>query len=174
MTIKANLLKLNVGCGPHYADGWVNIDRYDQDEIQDGRRVDVVCDVLALPFDADAFSHAYAGHFLEHLGYEDEAPLALREIHRVLAPDGQLMVVVPDVQRAREGWPGMLAAIEPKPGDELLPAGIPHKWAPTAETTLALCRSVFASAEELPIADVASPWPLVDPVGWQSAIRCLP
>jgi predicted SAM-dependent methyltransferase/trans-aconitate methyltransferase len=43
------------------------------------------------------FSHIYASHVLEHLGYQSALPDALTEWHRVLRPAGQLMVSVPDL-----------------------------------------------------------------------------
>lgn len=170
--IKGNLLRLNLGCGPHYAPGWTNIDRHDK-AVPDGRQVDVVVNVLALPFDDESCSHVYMGHLIEHLRLEDEVPAALREIRRVLVPGGELMVVAPDITRARAGWPEMISAIEPGEGDEKLPAGIPHLWAPTEATALAACLSVFPNAVTVPIGEVGWPWPLVDPVGWQLAIHAV-
>lgn len=166
------LSRLNVGCGPHYAPGFVNIDLYEADRVPDGRQVDVVCDVLDLPFQAESCSRVYAGHVLEHLSLRDEVLHALREIRRVLAHGGELMVVGPDVARAREGWPNMVSAIVPGERDHEYPKGIPHKWAPTGRTTLELCRVAFPDAQEIPIALVDESWPVVERVGWQFAIHC--
>jgi predicted SAM-dependent methyltransferase len=172
VTIKANCFRLNLGCGPHYAAGWVNIDRYRNDEVPDGRRVDLVCDVMQMPYDDNSCSHVYMGHLIEHLSLEDEVPRALAEIRRVLTPEGQLMVVGPDIARAEAAWPDMVPAIAPGEGDDKLPPGIPHKWAPTEATVLAACTPIFAQARAVAIDTVGDPWPLVDPVGWQFAIYC--
>lgn len=43
------------------------------------------------------FAEIYASHVLEHLGYQSALPAALAEWHRVLAPNGCLMVSVPDL-----------------------------------------------------------------------------
>lgn len=43
------------------------------------------------------FAEVYASHVLEHLSYQSALPAALAEWHRVLAPDGRLMVSVPDL-----------------------------------------------------------------------------
>ncbi|QPN62257.1 methyltransferase regulatory domain-containing protein [Synechococcus sp. CBW1004] len=43
------------------------------------------------------FAEVYASHVLEHLGYQSALPAALAEWQRVLAPDGRLMVSVPDL-----------------------------------------------------------------------------
>ena len=170
--IKANPFRLNLGCGPHYAAGWVNIDRYRAEEVPDGRRVDLVCDVLKLPSADHSCSQVYMGHLIEHLSIDDEVPRVLAEIRRVLAPDGRLMVVGPDIARAEAAWPEMISAIVPGEGDDKLPAGIPHKWAPTGLTALTACRAVFPKATEIPVAEVGREWPIVDRVGWQFAIDC--
>lgn len=43
------------------------------------------------------FAEVYASHVLEHLGYQSALPAALAEWYRVLAPEGRLMVSVPDL-----------------------------------------------------------------------------
>ena len=172
MTIKANLFRLNLGCGPHYAPGWVNIDRYREDEVPDGRRPDLISDILHLPYDDASCSRIYMGHLIEHLTLTDEVPRALIEIRRVLGGEGSLMVVAPDIKRAREGWPEMVSAIMPGENDEQHLPGLPHKWAPTERKVLDACLPVFPLAMAVPIADVGQEWPVVNRVGWQSAIWC--
>lgn len=166
------LLLLNLGCGPHYADGWVNVDRYGPGDVADGRRVDVIGDIMVLPYGDGSCSRVYMGHVLEHLDLREAVPRVLREVRRVLVRGGELMVVVPDVERAREGWPGMVGAILPKADDHLLAVGLPHLWAPTETATLESCKQVFPGAVALPIASVSASWPVVDRVGWQSAVYC--
>jgi SAM-dependent methyltransferase len=79
--------RLNLGCGTDIRAGWVNLDR----AALPG--VDVVhdLDVLPLPFADGAFAHICAKDVLEHVDY---IPL-LREIHRVLRPNGTLEIQVP-------------------------------------------------------------------------------
>lgn len=48
-------------------------------------------------FEDGTFIELYASHVLEHLGYQTALPRALAEWHRVLAPNGHLMVAVPDL-----------------------------------------------------------------------------
>lgn len=48
-------------------------------------------------FADNTFAEVYASHVLEHLGYQSALPAALKEWHRVLAPEGRLMVSVPDL-----------------------------------------------------------------------------
>jgi SAM-dependent methyltransferase len=52
--------------------------------------------LLALPFDDGRFPRALCLDVLEHLAYEDQ-PKALAELHRVLAPGGELLVSVPNL-----------------------------------------------------------------------------
>ena len=85
-------LKLNLGCGAHVLEGWVNVDavrRPGVDLAQDLRR--------PLPLDDGSASLVFSHHVLEHLHYPDEALALLRECRRVLEPDGWLRVVVPDL-----------------------------------------------------------------------------
>lgn len=76
----------------------------------------VVADVRALPFEDGAFDLALCISTLEHVGrdnevYEVDAPrddagdaAALRELHRVLAKDGRLLVSVPTGAAEDQGW----------------------------------------------------------------------
>lgn len=48
-------------------------------------------------FADSTFAEIYASHVLEHLGYQSALPAALVEWHRVLVPEGRLMVSVPDM-----------------------------------------------------------------------------
>lgn len=107
-------VKLHFGCGPRILPGWVNID---------GWRfpgVDFVTDLRQpLPF-ADATCRLiFTEHVFEHIDVEYRLTV-LRELRRVLKPDGTLRIVVPDCAQfanaylARDdawfqaalGWPG--------------------------------------------------------------------
>jgi 2-polyprenyl-3-methyl-5-hydroxy-6-metoxy-1,4-benzoquinol methylase len=52
--------------------------------------------LLELPFEAGSFDRALCLDVLEHLTYEEQ-PRALRELHRVLKADGELLVSVPNL-----------------------------------------------------------------------------
>ncbi len=66
--------------------------------VQPGPHVDYVghCSNLSA-FGDNSILEIYASHVLEHLGYLQELPLALREFHRVLVPGGPLRISVPDL-----------------------------------------------------------------------------
>lgn len=66
--------------------------------IQAGPNVDVVGDVTDLSgFDDAAFDEIYASHVLEHISYNVVLTEVIKELHRILAPGGRLMVSVPDL-----------------------------------------------------------------------------
>lgn len=74
-------MKLNLGCGRDYRDGWVNVDHPRSDV-----RKDIGWDFAAgVDLDADTVEHAEAKHVLEHLA----DPLAfMSELWRITRPDG--------------------------------------------------------------------------------------
>lgn len=88
-------MKLNLGCGDRYAEGWHNVD------FGTTHRVDERVDLTgALPWEPGAFTHAYAGHVLEHIAPEDCVPM-LRRLRRCMTPGGHLLVVGPDCDVAQ-------------------------------------------------------------------------
>lgn len=108
-------LKVNLGCGNHTPEGWVNVDyafgarlakipffrvinkkiglfQMDWDDrikIHDLRRT--------FPFDNGSVDVVYTSHTLEHFSKQD-GKLFLGECYRVLRPGGILRVVVPDLE----------------------------------------------------------------------------
>lgn len=84
---------LDVGCGSgrHLRSGDVGID-IDRDRVRSAEarsRLVAVADAHALPFRNGAFATAYAIRMLNDAGRIDQV---LKEIHRVLAPGGRLLV----------------------------------------------------------------------------------
>lgn len=94
---------LHVGCGakrkgqagPGFrSDDWQEI-RFDIDEAAEP---DIVGSMLDLSAVATAsVDGVFSSHNIEHL-YAHEVPVALAEFHRVLRPDGVLVVTCPDLQ----------------------------------------------------------------------------
>ncbi len=84
--------KLNLGCGEHKKEGFINLDWSPLNA------PDVVHDlnVLPYPFADNTFMYIEASHVLEHLNTPFEI---MRELHRILAPGGTLHVKVPHFSR---------------------------------------------------------------------------
>lgn len=85
------IMKLNLGCGPHAFQGWVNVDL---DEHPNVRSVDLR---LPLPFQASTFNFAFTEHFFEHITFSEGLNF-LKEVKRVLKPGGVLRIVTPDLR----------------------------------------------------------------------------
>lgn len=161
-------MKVNLGCGDFYADGWVNVD-----QLGCPHPVDECVDIREpLPF--TGVTHAYAGHVLEHLDLAEAAGL-LSNLASCMADGGQLMIVGPDVERAQ--WQldhGELGEEEYQlirygghrwPGDE-------HRWGcePYQLMKLLYWTERWTDVQEVPIALVPEPWPVVSRITWQCAV----
>ena len=77
---------LYIGCGPHPAPGFVNIDLFP------AAGVDVITDAECLPFPANLFDRIECDAVLEHVRCPEQV---IREIKRVLAPGGYAHLVTP-------------------------------------------------------------------------------
>ena len=80
--------RLNMGCGLDIKPGYVN-----QDFLK-SPGVDVVHDLnqFPYPFADNEFDEIYTSHVLEHL---DDLVKAMGELHRIIKPDGHLIIRVP-------------------------------------------------------------------------------
>lgn len=160
---------LNVGSGPHYAEGWINLDVVPAPE--GTKDPDVIASVFSMDhhFPDAVFEKAYVGHVLEHLPWPDVAP-ALRAIARKVIPGGTIMVVGPCVHRAIETrqprW--LIEAILADPREE---GPWSHAWTPTTDLTVqALQDSGLQGVRECPVAQVGKPgWPNPSTASWQVA-----
>lgn len=84
--------KAQIGCGPNYLKGFVNIDANFQ------RQTDYLLDVRAgLPFPDCSMEFIYSCHMLEHL-HVTEAIRLLKECHRVLKAEGYMRLTLPDFE----------------------------------------------------------------------------
>jgi len=97
-------LKLHLGCGMQHHDGFINID------CKTTPATDLVCDIRSLPYGNDTIDVIESYHVLEHIpvclhanissdyGEKYAALIAvLKEWHRVLKKDGQLVIEMPDL-----------------------------------------------------------------------------
>ena len=93
---------LDVGCGSkpyeslfEFGD-YIGIDVEISGHDHSNSIIDVFYDGKNIPFEDDSFSHIFCSEVLEHV----EDPLSLiKEMHRVLAPGGKMLVTVPFI------WP---------------------------------------------------------------------
>jgi predicted SAM-dependent methyltransferase len=92
--IRRAVRRLNWGCGPSPAPGWVNADRRAAPGVE---LVGDIRDGLAAP--DGAFDYATSIHALQELPCLDLVP-ALRELRRVLRPGGWIRLALPDLERA--------------------------------------------------------------------------
>jgi predicted SAM-dependent methyltransferase len=108
-------IKLNLGCGPHPAPGWVNVDSFQWPEWPNhiiracpGTRrrfppdteLPYLQDVLdGLPWSDGFADGAVAHHVLQMVSYPDLVPW-LREVQRVLKPGAWLRMTLPDAEGA--------------------------------------------------------------------------
>jgi SAM-dependent methyltransferase len=91
-TMIAGEMKLNLGCGEDYREGYMNVDFHDH------VRVDKVWNLnqLPYPFSENTFSEIIASHVLEHL---DNPFAVMKELHRISKKDGRVHIKVPHFSR---------------------------------------------------------------------------
>jgi predicted SAM-dependent methyltransferase len=99
---------LHLGCGFKYLPGMINADG------NAFRKIDLWLDLRnGLPFPDQSCAFVYSSHTIEHL-FPYEAITLLKEIHRVLKPDGVARIAVPSMEHAlvvamgggkEEDWP---------------------------------------------------------------------
>ncbi|MFA5358066.1 MAG: methyltransferase domain-containing protein [archaeon] len=91
MSTKAELKKLEIGCGEKPREGYIHFD------VRKLKGVDFVGDAKKLPFENNSFEEIYSRFFLEHLPRND-AKKALKEMLRVLSPGGRVEIIVPNLE----------------------------------------------------------------------------
>lgn len=83
---------MQVGCGPHHLEGWLNSD------LLDNPQRDIFIDITRpLPFPNDSLDAVYASEVIEHVS-EPHGRLFLREVFRALRPNGVLRLTTPDLR----------------------------------------------------------------------------
>jgi SAM-dependent methyltransferase len=96
--VERQVHRLNWGCDQTVQPGWINSD------IKQGSHIDITCDIrLGLPLESNSIDYAVSVHALQEIAYDDVVPV-LRELHRVLKPDGVLRLVLPDIDKAIEAY----------------------------------------------------------------------
>ena len=85
-------MKLNIGCGDDYREGWVNADVRSAPAL----KVDDVIDIRWPSYESETFDEVLAQDVLEHV-QRHEVEETLSELHRVLKVAGKLCVRVPNL-----------------------------------------------------------------------------
>jgi predicted SAM-dependent methyltransferase len=160
---------VNIGCGDRYVQGWVNVDHEGSPH-----QKDITLDITKkLPWEPDSIIHVYMGHVLEHLTIQ-QAKSLLKRLKPLVQPIGQILVVGPDVDIAREmASVGTLdVTLESLtdgghrwPGDE-------HKWECTTTKIIGMLKDTgWRDIQNVGINDVAAFWPVADRnPKWQLAV----
>lgn len=91
-------LRLNAGCGPFPAPGWINTDVRPQTGLS--FRSDCT---RGLPLADGTVSYAVSIHLLQDLSWQ-VIPAVVRELRRVLMSGGVLRIAVPDLDRAIDAY----------------------------------------------------------------------
>jgi len=85
-----NQIKLNLGCGKHPVDGYINVDKYGEPDV----RHDL--ETFPWPWEDSSVSMILLNHVLEHLGQETNIYLnIIKEIYRVCENRAVIHIVVP-------------------------------------------------------------------------------
>ncbi len=74
--------KLNLGCGPHILNEWLNTDYSPQNPA-----VMFLDASQGFPFEDQTFDYIFSEHMIEHISYHDGISM-LRNCHRILKPNG--------------------------------------------------------------------------------------
>lgn len=87
-------MRLNLGCGRHVLEGWVNIDVQRSPHAK--REPEYLCDLRGIPLPDACADEAMAIHVFEHF-YEWETSDVLTEWRRLLKAGGKLVLELPDL-----------------------------------------------------------------------------
>lgn len=107
---------LNLGCGSHFDNRWVNVDFSDT-----GPGVIVYDLRKGIPFTDASFDVVYHSHVLEHFS-RTAGKQFLKECYRVLKPNGVIRVAVPDLRAIIKCYMDVLENLERNADDEYLHA----------------------------------------------------
>lgn len=106
---KVGALRVNLGCGNRYLDGWCNVDLY-------AERVDTRQDMRTVEFLPGSVAEVLCVHAIEHLTRIDGANLLGRML-RWCAPGGRVVIETPDLSKCCDllesaNWPQRVAGLK--------------------------------------------------------------
>lgn len=168
-------MRLNLGSGNIYVDGWVNVDWETPRDVDE--RVDLAG---PLPWEPDSVSRVFAGHLFEHLTPEACSELAKRLLVCMKAT-GVLVAVGPDIDVADRqvadgtydyswGSPTLLRYGAGRWNGDV------HLWETTGSKVAELLRNAgWPTVAEVELGRLDESWPVADrgPT-WQYAVEARP
>ena len=90
------MLRLNVGSGPNYLEGWVNLDACDS--FKRDRAVMLPDDKLIFVFGKSCVDEIFMADVMEHF-YRWDGIEVLKDFFEVLVPGGKVKIVTPDLEK---------------------------------------------------------------------------
>jgi len=101
-------MKINIGCGPTYLEGWTNTDLRPEDlpddAVSKSWKVDQTWDFTeSIPLPNNSVDFILAWHILEHIELSKSGEV-VKDWHRVLKNGGKVACAVPDVWKIVERW----------------------------------------------------------------------
>lgn len=83
-------IKLNLGCGNRKFEGWVNVDKFGEPDVQHD------LEAFPWPWADSSVDEVRLIHVLEHLGRDPEVFIGImKELFRVCAPGAKVTIIVP-------------------------------------------------------------------------------
>jgi ubiquinone/menaquinone biosynthesis C-methylase UbiE len=150
-------MRINVGCGRHILEGWINCDVARSPKAS--RDPEILAQATAIPLPDACADEVMGIHIFEHF-YFWEAPKALAEWHRLLKPGGLLVLEMPDVKKCAKNLISLIDGEDVKSIASLAMHGIYgdpgyqdpfmcHRWGWTPKTLRKLLSaSGFAKIKE--------------------------
>ena len=158
------MMRLNIGCGSNYVDGWVNVD------VNEKVYADVHADAALLRMGDSCAEMVYLGHVLEYVHVQD-ATSVLTEARRLLEPGGLLCVAGPNVGELDKTNTMHLHSYVAQSG-----VGYHrylynmHIWPWVASQLYPLVGSVFPNSQTFTVGDLTPEWPIASQAPWQYAV----
>jgi len=148
-------MKIHLGCGVRYIDGWQNIDWSDKYKVDHKLNIGT----QPLPFEDGVASEVISSHLIEHLT-RWEGIYHLNEIYGVLGEGGELLLSFPDLAKIVQCYHGKRPSPFNITGDDTwlvraifetqIDETIVHKYGYTDKTMRSLLKTVgFKDVEEI-------------------------
>lgn len=99
--LRLKSIKLHIGCGTIYKEGWINIDNNSDNNI---KKLDFMWDLRKpLPLPENSVDFIYNEHFLEHLTVDNGVGL-IKNLMKILKPNAVLRIAMPDLRKSVENY----------------------------------------------------------------------